>query len=186
MGEVSTEREVDYKSELTKLEFEFKKVMVEQSKEIKELKEKLDNLMFRNTLQDNRMPSSSGNEGVYSNIHSVDSYSFSGFKSYIEDKFKSLTKQEFLVFLTVYQMEEELERVSYNDIAKRVGLSEGCIRTYVSSVIKKGLPLMKAKVNNKLVLLKIRPEFREMGLKQKLANLYYQADPHQTTLFNTI
>jgi len=135
--------------------------------------------------------SSIGNEGVYSFIHSFTKHSFTDYAQNLNKLEKSLktlflrlTKQEFLIFLTIYQLEDENGIVSYSHIAKKINLSEGCIRTYVSSIIRKGLPLTKQKVNNKYVTLHINEDFRAMNLKQTLTNMFYDYDPNQTKLFD--
>ncbi len=134
--------------------------------------------------------SSSGNEGVYSfihsfNIHSLNTYSFNmhSFKQDLEKVFSTLTKQEFLTFLTIYQLEEDFKRyVTYLDLSHKLRLSEGCIRTYVSNLLKKKVPLTKAKMNNRTAVLTIPKEFRELNLKQKLLSLFNKTDPEQTRL----
>lgn len=105
-----------------------------------------------------------------------------GLKSEINSKFLGLSRQEFLTFLTIYQLEEEVEHVSYIDVSAKLALTEGCIRTYVSSLMKKGLPLVKLKYNNKVVYLSIQKDFRALNLKRELMALYYKADPTQKTL----
>jgi len=133
--------------------------------------------------------SSTGNEGVYSFIHSFTKHSFTNYaqnfnnlEKDLKTLFLRLTKQEFLVFLTIYQLEDENQPVTYSHIATKLNLSEGCIRTYVSSIIKKGLPLTKQKINNRYALLHINQDFRSMNLKQTLTNMFYEADPNQTKL----
>ncbi|MBU4501005.1 MAG: hypothetical protein KKA79_00310 [Nanoarchaeota archaeon] len=142
---------------------------------------------------------SSGNEGVYSFIHSLNKHSFNSysdtkqtlnthfqkfddFKQDFDKIFSNVSKQEFLTFLTIYQLEEEMTHVGYIAVANKLNLTEGCIRTYVSSLLKKGLPLMKKKYNNKQVFLYISPEFRSLNLKQKLIDTFYHFDPNQKTL----
>lgn len=171
--------------------------------------------------------SSTGNKGVYSDIHSftihstgmhsLNNYSFnysdespkkeenkpyfsknstiplkkednighlniSTLKENINNLFESLSRQEFLTFLIIYQLEDENKYATYTDVAKHLNLTEGCIRTYISSLIKKGLPVIKTKYNNKFVLLSIHPEFRELNLKKQLMNLFYRNDPSQSSL----
>ena len=135
--------------------------------------------------------SSTGNEGVYSFIHSFTKHSFTDYaqnlnklEKGLKTLFLRLTRQEFLIFLTVYQLEDETGAVSYSHIAEKLNLSEGCIRTYVSSIIRKGLPLTKQKVNNKYVILHINNDFRATNLKQTLTNMFYNYDPNQTKLFD--
>ncbi len=142
------------------------------------------------TLKTPNQQGSSGNDGVYSFIHSFTKHSFNnyalntnGFKQDLEKAFSSLTTQEFLTFLTIYQLEEDLNRQpSYSDISNKLKLSEGCIRTYISSLIKKKIPLTKSKINNRMITVGIPKEFRELNLKQKLLSLFNRSDPEQTRL----
>jgi hypothetical protein len=129
---------------------------------------------------------STGNKGG-----SLDGYSLNGYSlpSYSLDilKFKGefpsiirrLSRQEFLTFLTIYQQEEQNEHVTYDSVAKELKISAGCIRTYVSSVIKKGLPIIKSKYNNKIVILSIPTEIKGLNLKKKLIQVFYNQDPSQ-------
>ena len=134
--------------------------------------------------------SSSGNKGVYSFNHSLfnhstnnHSFNIQSLKHQLGEKIESLTHKELMVFLTIYQLDEELGRkVNYDDLSTRINLSKGCIRGYISNIIKKGLPLIKSKLNNKLVTLSIHSDFKDLNLKQRLTNLYYQQDPSQTRL----
>ena len=115
------------------------------------------------------------------NIHSLNLQSL---KKDLESRFNTLTNQEFLVFLTIYQLEEDLGRaITYLDISKKLTLTSGCIRGYISSIIRKNLPIIKSKVNNRTITLTINPEFKDLNLKEKLTNLYYNQDPEQTKLF---
>ncbi|MEA3378179.1 MAG: hypothetical protein U9Q69_00920 [Nanoarchaeota archaeon] len=107
---------------------------------------------------------------------------FQGLKMEIESLFERLSKQELMTFLTIYQLEEEVNHVSYINIAQKLNLSAGCIRTYVSSLLHKGVPIKKLKYNNRLIFLKISPDFRKLNLKKQLMALYYRTDPLQPTL----
>ena len=101
----------------------------------------------------------------------------------IDNLFLTLTKQEFSCFMVIFQLEEEVNRgISYSELSQSMSLSEGCMRTYVSQMIKKGIPLKKIRVNNKLTLLIINKEFRSLNLKQRLLSLLSKSDPTQTTL----
>lgn len=103
-------------------------------------------------------------------------------KNDVSHPLQTLTNREFLVFLTIYQLEKELPRVTYQDIASKLSLTSGCIRTYTTSLIRKKAPLIKSKLNNKITILSIEPSFRSLTSEQKLVNLYYQKDPSQSTL----
>lgn len=86
-------------------------------------------------------------------------------KDSLESKFKSLTKQEFLVFSTIYQLENEGNKVDYYLLSNKLALSESSIRDYVQRMLKKQIPLLKLKENNKKVYLSISSNLK------KLANL---------------
>ncbi len=121
---------------------------------------------------------------IHSFIHSLDKQAFNDMNKNLKAAFLSLTKQEFITFLTIYQLEEDLKRpVSYNDIASHLNLSTGCIRTYISSLLKKNTPIIKEKANNKIVYLSILPDFKDLNLKSKLTDLFYNKDPNQRKLF---
>lgn len=115
------------------------------------------------------------------NIHSL---SIQSLKKELESRFNTLTNQEFLTFLTIYQLEEDLGRpVTYLDLSTKLSLTSGCIRGYISALIRKNLPIIKSKINNRTLTLSINPEFRDLNLKEKLTNIYYNQDPEQTKLF---
>ena len=101
----------------------------------------------------------------------------------IDSLFLTLTKQEFITFITIFQLEEDIKRgISYLELSRHMSLSEGCIRTYVSQMLKKGIPLQKIRLNNKLTLLLIEKEFKALNLKQRLLSLLSKTDLNQTTL----
>ena len=135
---------------------------------------------------------STGNEGVQASKQALSKQASTKhpplntfeLKEELNDRFNSLKKQEFLVFLTIYQLEEDLKKpVTYKDLSSKMGLSESLIRGYVVNLIEKGIPVRKNKVNNVITILTIDPNFRDLGLKQKLTNLFYRQDPDQTSLF---
>lgn len=102
------------------------------------------------------------------------------------DRFSSLSKQELRTFLTIYDMEEEKSNVSYIDVAKKLNLSEGCIRSYISGLARKNIPLDKVKFNNKTVFLSIPKELKELGIKTMLISMYYETSmPQQRKLLDS-
>jgi len=132
---------------------------------------------------------SSGNKGVSLDGYSLPGYSLPGYSLNIQDFQENLpnilsrlSKQEFLTFLTVYQLEEEISKVTYDDVGKSLKITAGCIRTYVSALMRKGLPIVKSKYNNKVVILSIPPEIRSLNIKKKLVNTFYNLDPSQKKL----
>ena len=92
--------------------------------------------------------------------------SLDAIKKEIRRKFKRITRQEMLVFSTIYQLEEQDtkdEGVNYRKIAIKLGLSESSIRDYVHKMIEKGIPIDKEKLNNKQIILHISPELKKIA-----------------------
>jgi hypothetical protein len=139
------------------------------------------NLPFK-ALKDQKLALSTGNEGVPTNkptnkptnqhieneskeifgnalevLNSLDNL-----KKEIRHKFKRITDQEFLVFSTIYQMEQEGD-VDYKSVSQKLNLTETSIRDYVGRLIKKGIPVEKTKINNKLIKLSISENLRKIA-----------------------
>jgi hypothetical protein len=102
----------------------------------------------------------------------------------INKTFLMLSKQELKLFLTIYQLEDEGLEASYKNVSQRMQLSEHCIRSHLSSLLKKNVPILKRRMNNHTNLLSVSKEFRALNLKKRLIGLFYEADPHQKTLFD--
>ncbi|OYT38286.1 hypothetical protein B6U82_00245 [Candidatus Pacearchaeota archaeon ex4484_31] len=83
-------------------------------------------------------------------------------KQNLKEKFKNLTKQELLIFSLLCFLEEQKGNVTYKDLAQKAGLSESCVRDYISRLRKKGIPIIKEKINNRVVILKIPRELKEL------------------------
>jgi len=108
----------------------------------------------------------------------------SAMKKDLLNKFASLPKREFLIFLTIYQLEADKGSVTYPDIAGQLKLSESGVRHYVFNLIKKGAPILKRKINNKSTVLSLLPEFKELNLQKELVDIYLHLDSHQKTLMD--
>ena len=101
----------------------------------------------------------------------------------LDQIFLKLAKKEFLFFLTVYQLEEDIgQPVTYARVANHLKITEGGVRTYLHNVVKKGAPIEKIKLNNKHVVLTINKEFKNLKLKTRLIDLYSHLDSEQTRL----
>ena len=85
--------------------------------------------------------------GIVSSYHEV--------QKQLRKQIKTLTKQEFTVYATIYQLQLEGITVDYPAIASKLKLSEISARDYVLKLLKKGVPLIKKKHNNKKILLSI-------------------------------
>jgi len=182
------------KEHINKLENEIrelKELVSIKNKEIIALNEKRSPFLRDNEKISENKPfseeSSIGNKGVYSFIHSFTRHSFIKQLGNINDlitQFQQLPRQELLVFLTLQHLEDELKHpITYFDISKPLKLSEGCIRTYVSNLIKKGFPILKNRINNRIIALTVDKNFKNINLKQKLEDIYYGLDQNQTKLF---
>ena len=88
--------------------------------------------------------------------------SLDAIKKEIRLKFKDLTEQEFLVFSTLYQLEEEMGSPDYRTIANKLSLSESSIRDYIGKLIKKDIPVDKIKLNNKNIKLSISENLKKI------------------------
>lgn len=140
-------------------------------------------------LYNQNTPISTGNEGVPTNtpthqqthqsldfkeineiIDSLDSI-----KKEIRKKFKRLTSQEMLVFSTLYNLEDQQNiEITYKIIANQLNLSESSIRDYINKLINKGIPINKTRQNNKIILLNISKDLKNitnLTTIQKLRNI---------------
>ncbi len=88
--------------------------------------------------------------------------SLDNIKKEIRLKFKELTDQEFLVFSTIYQLDEEKGYTDYRTISKRLNLSESSVRDYIGKLIKKEIPVEKIKINNKNIQLSVSKNLKKI------------------------
>jgi len=99
--------------------------------------------------------------------------SLDNLKKEIYQKFKKLTEQEWLVFLTIYQFDEEKGYSDYRILAEKLNLTESSIRDYVARLINKGVPVDKTKLNNKNIRLNISKSIKQIA---SLSTLLYLRD----------
>ena len=86
---------------------------------------------------------------------------------------KRLNRREQEVFLVIYTLEEEFGSVTYSDIAKRLDISEQLAGSYVTSMIEKGVPIIKRYINSKPHM-KLDPEFKTLQAKENILQLSLQ------------
>lgn len=184
---------------------EAKELIINKNKLIKSLELKLHTLKEPKTENigsfSTFLPSSTGNEGVKQaskqsikqaikqSSKQAPNQAFKqdmlNFKKDLDFVFSSLPKQQFLTFLTIYQLEDDFNRpVNYREISEKLHLSPGCIRAYISYLLKKGIPISKIRVNNKTTVLSINPKFRELNLKSHLFSIYMKNNHEQTTMID--
>ncbi len=98
--------------------------------------------------------------------------SLDSIKKDIRRKFKKITKQEMLVFSTIYTLEEQdPEGADYKKTALKLGLSQSSIRDYVQRIVDKGIPIIKEKLNNKKIILHISPELKKIATLNTIIKL---------------
>lgn len=83
---------------------------------------------------------------------------------------KRLNKREQEVFLVIYTLEEEKGSVTYADIAERLNISEQLAGNYVTSIIEKGVPIIKRYFNSSPHL-RLDPEFKTLQAKENILQL---------------
>lgn len=98
--------------------------------------------------------------------------SLDSFKKNLRLKFKNLTEKEMLVFSTIYSLEEQgVDNINYRLLAQHLNLTESSIRDYTNKIIKKNIPLIKVKLNNKQIILKIPEDLKKIANLQTLIRL---------------
>lgn len=83
---------------------------------------------------------------------------------------KRLNRREQDVFLVIYTLEEEKGSVTYADIAEKLGISEQLAGNYITSIIEKGVPIIKRYFNSKPHL-RLDPEFKTLQAKENILQL---------------
>lgn len=83
---------------------------------------------------------------------------------------KRLNRREQDVFLVVYTLEEEKGSVTYADIAEKLGISEQLAGNYITSLIEKGVPIIKRYFDSKPHL-RLDPEFKTLQAKENILQL---------------
>jgi len=111
---------------------------------------------------DNKQENIANTQNTFDNAISLIS-SLDSIKKELRLKFKRLTDQEFLVFSTMYQLDEEVGSSNYKLISERLNLTESSIRDYIGRLIKKGIPIEKQKINNKMINLNISANLKKIG-----------------------
>ncbi len=86
---------------------------------------------------------------------------------------KRLNRREQEVFLVIYTLEEEKGVLTYADIASKLEMSEGLAGSYVTSLIEKGVPILKRYINSKPYI-KLDPEFKTLQAKENILQLSLQ------------
>ena len=86
---------------------------------------------------------------------------------------KRLNRREQEVFLVIYTLEEEKGSLTYEDIAGKLNISPQLASNYVTSIIEKGVPILKRYINSKPYL-RLDPEFKTLQTKENVLQLSLQ------------
>lgn len=106
-------------------------------------------------------------ENIQETLNTIDNL-----KKEIRLKFKRLTPQEMMVFSTIYTLETKgIEEITYKTIASNLNLSESSIRDYVIKLSAKGIPIVKQRLNNKQIALKIDPNLQKIASLSTITRL---------------
>jgi chromosome segregation ATPase len=92
-------------------------------------------------------------------------------KKELRIQFKHLTSQEMAIFSCIYNLEEQGFVVDYSLVSQKMSLSESSIRDYTQKIIKKGIPIIKTKENNKKILLSIDKNLKKIASLQTILTL---------------
>jgi len=89
-----------------------------------------------------------------------------------EKKFElqPLTEREKEVFHALYVLTESQPYASYEHIARKTLLTKGIVMDHITSMIQKGIPVLK-KLDGTTAFLKLDPDFRQIQAKQNVIGL---------------
>ena len=93
-----------------------------------------------------------------------------------EFKVANLTKREEEIFLVLYTLDGTKDQITYQDIARRSGLTEELVMGYIDNLARKGVPVVRKHSHNR-TFLKLNPYFRTLQAKENIMKL------NQKTLF---
>jgi hypothetical protein len=89
--------------------------------------------------------------------------SLEALKKELRIKIKRLTAKEMQVLSLLYQLDNEGEIVDYPLLSIRLNLTESSIRDYIGKITKKGIPIIKEKLNNKKIILHISQDLKKIA-----------------------
>jgi|TARA_B100001971_G_C17888447_1_gene381732 hypothetical protein len=94
-----------------------------------------------------------------------------GFKAEEKPQFsiKPLAKKEQEIFLMLYTLEEK-GAVNYADIARLTALTDDLVSSYVTSMIEKGIPIVKKYIHGRAYLT-LNQEFKQLQAKENILRI---------------
>jgi len=93
-----------------------------------------------------------------------------GEKKYTEDDFKNiiLTRKEEEIFKVLYENTGDL--LNYKKIARSLGLTQELVRKHITSIINKGIPIIKKYFDNNIYLV-LDSDFRNLQAKKNIVKI---------------
>ena len=144
--------------------------------------DKRSSTIINNHNQPSKLEFQAPTQTTHTTAKETSTLTFADLKKELEKQFRQLTDREFSVFMTVYHLEESVGKVTPFDVSEHLKLSETTIRGYLTSLLKKGLPIERERLFNKKSHFFIKKGFKELNLASKLLNL--RNSNSQTTLFD--
>ena len=96
---------------------------------------------------------------------------FLGIEKEVRDyQIKPLTLREQEVFLVLYTLQDG-SSITYAFVARKLALTENLVQNYISSMIAKGVPVVKKYVNNR-VNLSLDPQFKALQAKHNFVGVH--------------
>ena len=90
-----------------------------------------------------------------------------GKQSKKQDALRSISGKELVVFRSIYQLGAIRPFMTYRDIAKKCGLADAVVASLITSLVEKGVPIVK-RYEGSVVFLKLEESFREKQARQNL------------------
>jgi hypothetical protein len=173
--------------------------ILDLKKEIESIKSELREIKEKMSL---KKEVSKGNKGVvisslyhrYDNVmttqHEISSKRINEDLEILDSNIKkfilSLSDREFLIFISIYQIEDELNRpVTYNDLFKRLNLSSFSLRNGMGELFRKDAPIIKERLHNSVVSFSINKDFRALKIGDKIID-FRRSFENQTKLSDII
>jgi len=96
---------------------------------------------------------------------------------------KSLSDREFVIFMAIYQLEDELKRsITYKDLLDKLDLSSFSLRNGMSELLRKNSPIIKERLHNSIVSFSIKKDFRALRIGDKILDFRKSFESNQTKL----
>ncbi len=108
-------------------------------------------------------------EKLFERLDRIEGFLF-GREPDVSYNIKPLTKKEKEVFLALYNLLEALQYVTYEQLGRKLCLTEPLVASYITNLIAKGVPVRKRFLEKKAVL-SLDLKFKEIQAKQNILGI---------------